>query len=135
MLTHLDIQKIYTKLKHKKGGKNADYIPELKNVNPNLYAISIYMLDGTEINVGDYQTEFALECCSKVCTLAAALDLFGTNLIESKVGSYVDHKRNTYEALIHSKTHSTNSFDNSGSLILNDLLLEKKMEKNTFRQG
>ena len=132
MLTKFDIEKIYTKLKHKKGGKNADYIPELKNVNPNLYAISIYMLDGTEINVGDYQTEFALECCSKVCTLATALDLFGTNLIESKIGSYVDHKRNTYDALIHSKTHSTNSFDNSGSLILNDLLLEKKMEKNTF---
>ena len=124
MLTQYDIEKIYTKLKHKKGGKNVDYIPELKNVNPNLYAISIYMLDDTEINVGDYQTEFALECCSKVCTLAAALDLFGTKLIESKVSSY--------KAIIHSKTSSTNSFDNSGSFILNDLLLEKKKEKNTF---
>ena len=124
MLTQYDIEKIYTKLKHKKGGKNVDYIPELKNVNPNLYAISIYMLDDTEINVGDYQTEFALECCSKVCTLAAALDLFGTKLIESKVSSY--------KAIIYSKTSSTNSFDNSGSFILNDLLLEKKKEKNTF---
>ena len=127
-----EITKIYNKVKPIHSGKNADYIPELKNVNPNLYAISIYMLDDTQINVGDYQTEFALQCCSKVCTLAAALDLLGTKLIESKVGSYANHKRNTYEALIHSKTHSTNSFDNSGAFILNDLLLEKKMEKNTF---
>ena len=29
------IEQIYKQLKNTKGGKNADYIPELKKVNPN----------------------------------------------------------------------------------------------------
>ena len=40
------IEKIYKKLKKTKiAGKNYDGIPELKKVNPNLFAISIFILD------------------------------------------------------------------------------------------
>ena len=56
-----DIKQIYNKLKNTHNGKNADYIPELKKVNPNLYAISIYRLDDYIYNIGDYTTEFAIE--------------------------------------------------------------------------
>ena len=73
------IVKIYNKFKNTMGGKNADYIPELGKVNPKLYGISIVLLDGEnnpeEINVGDYDVEFAIESCSKVFTLALALEM------------------------------------------------------------
>ena len=61
MLTKENIETIYNKLKNKNcGGKNADYIPELAKVNPDLYAISIYTIDGQSINIGDYTHEFAI---------------------------------------------------------------------------
>jgi glutaminase len=69
-----DIKEIYNKLKKTHHGKTADYIPELKKVDPNLYAISIYRLDGSNYDIGDYTTEFAIESCSKVFTLALALE-------------------------------------------------------------
>ena len=61
-----DITKIYNKVKHLHTGKNADYIPELAKVNPNLYAISICTIDGYCYNIGDFNTEFAIESCSKI---------------------------------------------------------------------
>ena len=52
----MDIENIlkntYKKVNKLKGGKNADYIPELKKVNPNLFAISVYTTDGKEYNIG-----------------------------------------------------------------------------------
>ena len=60
MINLEDIENIYLKLKNTKGGKNADYIPELKKVNPNLYAISIYGIDGYSYNIGDYKKEFGV---------------------------------------------------------------------------
>lgn len=36
-----------------KGGKNADYIPALANVDPEKFAISICSVDGQKLNLGD----------------------------------------------------------------------------------
>ena len=48
------IEEIYHKLKKvKTSGKNADYIPELKKINPNLYAISICTINGDIYNILD----------------------------------------------------------------------------------
>jgi glutaminase len=68
------LEKIYNTLKNSKDGKNADYIPELKKVNPNLYAISIFTVNGDDYSIGDYNKEFAIESCSKVFTLSLALE-------------------------------------------------------------
>ena len=55
------IEKIFNKLKNTNGGKNAEYIHELSIVDPDLYAISIYSLDGQQIDIGDYTHKFAIE--------------------------------------------------------------------------
>ena len=87
MINLEDIENIYLKLKNTKGGKNADYIPELKKVNPNLYAISIFTIDGYEYDIGDYDTEFSIQSCSKVFTLALALEKYGIQILKSKIGA------------------------------------------------
>ena len=84
-----EIQKIYNKLKNTFGGKNVDYIPELEKVDPNLYAISIFTVDGKHFNIGDFKHEFAIESCSKVFTLALALEKYGKSVLKSKIGEYV----------------------------------------------
>ena len=86
MINIQEIEKIYNKLKNTKGGKNADYIPELSKVDSDLYAISIYTVDGQMFNIGDYNHEFAIESCSKIFTLALALDEFGIPFVQKKIG-------------------------------------------------
>jgi glutaminase len=125
-----DINQIYKKLKNTHGGKNADYIPELKKVNPNLYAISIYTLDGYVYNIGDYTTEFAIESCSKVFTLALALEKHGIHTLRKKIGEGKTLiKFNSINEIMENKLHTVNSFSNGGAMATTSLLYEKNQKK------
>jgi glutaminase len=125
-----DINKIYSKLKNTHSGKNADYIPELKKVDPKLYAISIYTVDGHVYNIGDYTTEFAIESCSKVFTLALALEKYGIPFIKAKIGNEKTLiKFNSINEIIKNKVHTINSFNNAGAMATTSLLYEKNMKK------
>ena len=54
-----DVEKIYNKVKKlKQKGKNAEYIPDLKKGNPNIYAISVCNMKGDIMNFGDYELDF-----------------------------------------------------------------------------
>ena len=131
-MTNLEkhIKKIYDTLKHVKGGKNADYIPELKKVNPNLYAISIFTVDGTSYNVGDYMTEFAIESCSKVFTLSLALEKFGIKAVKEKIGTNKSSETfNSINASEKHVSHTINSFNNGGAMATTSLLYEKNKTK------
>ena len=49
------VQEAYDQVKTNTGGKNADYIPYLANVNKDLFGISVCLLNGQTIHVGDYR--------------------------------------------------------------------------------
>ena len=120
-----DITKIYNKIKPIKSGKNADYIPELSKVNPNLYAISIYTVDGYSYNIGDFTTEFAIESCSKIFTLALALEKYGIKTLQTKVGELKAlDKFNSIDEILERK-HTLNSFSNGGAMATTSLLYSK----------
>jgi glutaminase len=120
-----DLRKIYNKVKPIHTGKNADYIPELAKVNPNLYAISIYTVDGYSFNIGDYTTDFAIESCSKIFTLALALEQYGIKTLQNKIGELkaVD-KFNSINEILERK-HTLNSFSNGGAMATTSLLYNK----------
>ena len=128
-----DINKIYNKVKHIHSGKNADYIPELAKVNPNLYAISIFTIDGYSYNIGDYTTEFAIESCSKIFTLALALEKYGIKTLQTKIGELkAFDKFNSINEILERK-HTLNSFSNGGAMATTSLLYTKNkklFEKN-----
>ena len=129
-----DIENIYLKLKNTKGGKNADYIPELKKVNPNLYSISIFTVDGYEYEIGDYDTKFPIQSCSKVFTLALALEKFGIPTLKAKIGTHKSYEKfNSIHAIENDKTHTINPFDNGGAMATTSLLYEKT-KTNTEKQ-
>ena len=50
------VQQAYEQVKGNTGGKNADYIPYLANIDKNLFGISVCLLNGQTITVGDYIT-------------------------------------------------------------------------------
>jgi glutaminase len=125
------IDGIYKHFKNKKvGGKNADYIPELKKVNPKLYAISIFTVDGKSYNVGDYTHEFALESASKVFSLALALKKHGVDAVSKKIGTkQTNMPFNSIADIDLTKDHMLNSFENGGAMATTSLSYDKNKKK------
>ena len=60
----------YAQFKDLKEGKNADYIPALAKVDPNIYGIALVTTDGQVYTKGDIASEVSIQSISKVFTMA-----------------------------------------------------------------
>jgi glutaminase len=80
------IDKAYEKYKDLKEGKNADYIKELANVDPNIYGIAIVTIDGQVFSKGDLNSRVSIQSISKVFTLAKVIDEQGAKVVMDKIG-------------------------------------------------
>lgn len=121
------IEHVYSKIKKLKiTGKNADYIPQLKKVNPNLFAISIFTVDGEEYDIGDYNKEFAIESVSKVFSLALALKTVGMTKVSSMIGTQQTFTEfNSVSAIEDSPNKTINSFVNGGAIATTSIYYDK----------
>lgn len=81
------IHEAYEAAKKVKGGKNASYIPYLKNIDPGLFGICITLGDGTQISVGDVDYTFGIESLSKVPTAILAMEQSGADAVLDKIGA------------------------------------------------
>jgi len=126
-----DIKQIYNKILNiKQEGKNADYIPDLKKDNPNIYAISVCNIKGEIMNFGDYETEVGIESASKVFTLALALNIHGIKKLISYIGNTKEkHEFNSMKDVIQLKNHTINSFVNAGAMATTSLLYDETKTK------
>lgn len=90
-LTHSQIkqavEEAYSECKNVEGGKNADYIPFLANINPDLFGISLTLTDGTTFNVGDTDYKFGIESISKVLTAILILKQHGAAAVLKQIGA------------------------------------------------
>ena len=80
-------QQAYEQVKGNTDGKNADYIPYLANINKNLFGISICLLNGQKITIGDYNYRFGIESVSKVHTAILVLRQYGAQKILDMIGA------------------------------------------------
>ena len=69
-----------------KEGKNADYIPALAKVDPNLFGIAVVTADGKVYTAGDVKTEVSIQSISKVFTMAQVIQEQGLDAIEKRIG-------------------------------------------------
>lgn len=67
-------------------GAVADYIPDLKNANPDVFGIALTTVDGRTHSVGDDETEFSIQSISKPFAYAAALTDRGFEDVGHTVG-------------------------------------------------
>lgn len=81
------VHEAYSHFKDNKEGKNADYIPYLAGVNKDLFGISVCLLDGQTIHIGDTEYRFGIESVSKVHTAILALRQYGAQEILEKIGA------------------------------------------------
>ena len=80
-------QQAYDLYKTNTDGKNADYIPYLANIDKNLFGISICLLDGKIITLGDSSYRFGIESVSKVHTAILALRQYGAEKVLKMIGA------------------------------------------------
>jgi glutaminase len=76
----------YAKYKDLKEGKNADYIPALAKVDPNLFGIALITPDGKVFTAGDVKTEVSIQSISKVFTMAQVIQEQGLDSVEKQIG-------------------------------------------------
>ena len=81
------VHEAYDMFKDNQDGKNADYIPYLANVDKNLFGISVCLLDGRMIEVGDTRYRFGIESVSKVYTAILVLRQYGAEKLPSMIGA------------------------------------------------
>ncbi len=123
-----DLRHVYEKVKNmKQKGKNADYIPDLKVANSNIYGFSICYTNGNIVNFGNYDTEVGIESVSKVFTLALALNMFSVDKLIKCIGNNPEkHEFNSIVDVIHIQGHTINSFVNAGAMATTSLLYDDK---------
>jgi glutaminase len=76
----------YEKYKDLKEGKNADYIPALAKVDPNIYGIALVTTDGKVYTAGDVKSEVSIQSISKVFTMAKVVEEQGLDAIAKTIG-------------------------------------------------
>jgi glutaminase len=76
----------YDKYKGLQQGKNADYIPALAKVDPNIYGIALVGVDGSVSTTGDIKSEVSIQSISKVFTLAKVIEEQGPEYIAKTIG-------------------------------------------------
>ena len=81
-----DIDRIYRELLPVRSGSVADYIPQLRRVDPEQLAIAVCTVDGQRFSVGDAQVAFCLQSVSKTVSYCLALDEHGTETVHRHVG-------------------------------------------------
>ncbi len=80
-------QQAYDDVKGLSGGKNADYIPFLADIDPALFALSVVLPDGDRIDLGDHEYRFGIESVSKVPTALLVMKQSGSQALLDKIGA------------------------------------------------
>src|SRR3954464_15211034 len=71
------VREAYDKFKSDTGGKNADYIPYLAQVDSKLFGVAVVTTDNQVISMGDLDYSFSIQSISKVYSLALAMEELG----------------------------------------------------------
>ena len=80
------VNNAYNQFKALKEGKNADYIPALAKVDPNVFGIALVTVDGKVYTAGDLKTEVSIQSISKVFTMALVMEESGPDSIPNNMG-------------------------------------------------
>ena len=80
------IDAIVERLHDLTSGKVADYIPQLAQVPPDQFGVSLYTVDGQVRSWGNADVDFSLQSCCKPINYCLALEEFGEDVVHQHVG-------------------------------------------------
>lgn len=118
------IKTIYELTKSDNGGQVANYIPQLKRVNPDQYGISVCTIDGQRYNIGETNVDFTVQSCCKPINYGIALEVLG----EEKVHKYVGREpsgQSFNELTLNKNGKPHNPLINSGAIMTSSLIKQE----------
>jgi glutaminase len=126
-LTKANIQaaldEAYNKFKDLQEGKNADYIKELANVDPNIFGIALVTTDGQVYTEGDIKSMVSIQSVSKVFTMAKVIEEQGAQAVQDKIGVDATGMRfNSIVAVELQKGKEINPLVNPGAIAASSLI-------------
>lgn len=107
----------------KPDGAVATYIPELANVNPAKYGITLLTIDSKQYSEGDAAEIFSIQSISKVFSLAFCISLLEEDLWK-RIG--VEPSGNPFNSIVqleYEKGIPRNPFINAGAIVMADILI------------
>jgi glutaminase len=120
------INQIYNLIiKEEDKGEVAQYIPELKNINPDQMGVFLSTIDQDEYGAGDFLTRFSIQSISKVLTLSLAYRLLGDRIWKRVGVEPSGTPFNSLSQLEFDKGIPRNPFMNGGAMVICDMLLSK----------
>jgi glutaminase len=117
------INTTYEKYKTLREGKNADYIPVLAKVDPNIFGIVLITPDGKVYAAGDTASRVSIQSISKVFTLARILEDSGEVVVRKRIG--VDATGRPFNSIFPIEEHKgkdMNSFVNAGAIATTSMI-------------
>ena len=118
------ITQMFNKCKTNQGGKVASYIPQLAAYDPDLWGMSICTIDGQRFSLGDVNTKFTLQSCSKPFTYAICLSELGNEGVHKYIGQEPSG-RNFNDLSLDTSNKPHNPMLNAGAIMSSALILQK----------
>jgi glutaminase len=116
-----DIERMYGELLPVTSGSVADYIPQLRRVDPDQLAIAVCTVDGQRFSAGDARTAFCLQSVSKTVSYCLALDEHGPEAVHKHVGREPSG-RSFNELALNPKGLPHNPMVNAGAIMTSSLI-------------
>uniref|UniRef100_A0A8C1A4G2 glutaminase n=1 Tax=Cyprinus carpio carpio TaxID=630221 RepID=A0A8C1A4G2_CYPCA len=115
------INHLYYNTQAQKGGKVANYIPQLAKFSPDLWGVSLCTVDGQRHAIGDTNLPFCLQSCVMPLEYALAVHEAGTEQVHKYVGKEPSGlKFNKLYLDEEDKPH--NPMVNAGAIVISSLL-------------
>jgi len=120
------VREAYEKYRNDTGGKNADYIPYLAQVDSKLFGVAILTTDKQSLTLGDINYSFSIQSISKVFTLALAMEELGAAKVFERIGSEPTGRAfNSVQAVVEMPSHTANPLVNAGAIATTSLISGK----------
>ena len=128
------VTEAYEKFRNEAGGKNADYIPVLAQVDSKLFGVAVATTDNQVLSIGDTNYAFSIQSISKVFSQALAMEELGPDAFFQKIGSEPTGRAfNSVFAVADMPTHTGNPLVNAGAIATVSLIsgrtADEKWEK------
>ena len=124
------VREAYNKFRNDTGGKNADYIPYLAQVDSKLFGIAIVTTDNQVLTMGDIDYSFSIQSISKVFSQALAMEEHGPAKVLEKVGNEPTGRAfNSVFAVADMPTHTGNPYVNAGAISTVSLISGKTADE------
>ena len=124
------VTEAYEKFRNDAGGKNADYIPFLAQVDSKLFGVAVATTDNQVLSIGDTTYSFSIQSISKVFSQALAMEELGADAFFQKIGSEPTGRAfNSVNAVAEMPTHTGNPLVNAGAIATVSLISAKSADE------